>query len=129
MVNNITFNRKAGFYYLRVPVNMKSTWIYYLNILAHSKSIRDAVYNTILNFYFFLIILETFFEYLFYNKNNNHIVFSFQQHIYIFFNCSCYFLHFMSMQFRKAGVINHVASLYGYGDNLTFFFGCITLYI
>jgi hypothetical protein len=50
MENNITFIRKEGFYYqldlnLQEHVNVKSIWNNYLNILAHSKSIRDAVYN------------------------------------------------------------------------------------
>jgi len=30
---------------LQEHVNVKSIWNNYLNILAHSKSIRDAVYN------------------------------------------------------------------------------------
>ena len=32
-------------YLIRVPVNVKSTWIYYPNILAHSKSTREATHN------------------------------------------------------------------------------------
>jgi len=33
-------------------MNVKSIWNYYLNILAHSKSIRDATYNNVDIFYF-----------------------------------------------------------------------------